>query len=254
VLSINQDTADYIPEVDRTNKSKYYCLIYSSVKIVAVVPAYNESDTIGEVVSTTREYVDEVVVVDDGSDDRTAEVARNHGATVVTHIINTGVGGAVRTGYQYAIRNDYDLVVQIDGDGQHDPAYLPDMLTASEDYDMVIGSRYLNESIEDYSLVRRVGIKFFTGVVNLLGSLDLTDVTSGYRIYRVSMLEDILHHSDKHWAVEQTLQAANSGYRIQEISVKMPTRGSGASQFDIETFVMYPVRMIDTIIRILVFR
>jgi glycosyltransferase involved in cell wall biosynthesis len=224
------------------------------VNVVAVIPAYNESTTIGSVVEETAPHVDEVVVVDDGSDDDTADIARDHGATVVTHVINTGVGGAVRTGYRYAIRQGYEFVAQVDGDGQHDPTYLPELLAAAEDNDMIIGSRYLNESIEDYSFVRRTGIKFFTTVVNTLGGADITDVTSGYRIYRVSMLENILHRSNKHWAVEQTLQAANSGYRIRELSVRMPTREDGASQFDIETFVMYPIRMADTVVRVLMFR
>lgn len=229
-------------------------MIHIDVGVVAVVPAYNEQSTIGIVVDETIPHVDEVVVVDDGSNDDTAALARNHGATVVTHVVNTGVGGAVRTGYRYAIRHGYDFVAQIDGDGQHDPAHLPRLLEIAETNDMVIGSRYLNESIDDYSFIRRLGIKFFTAVVNLLGGIDITDVTSGYRIYRVSMLEDILHRSDKHWAVEQTLQAADSGHSIQELSVEMPTREEGRSQFDTETFVMYPVRMMDTIVRVLIFR
>lgn len=238
----------------RTNKSIYSCLITLNVNVVAVIPAYNESGTIGSVVTEAAPHVDEVVVVDDGSDDNTAEIARNHGATVVTHVINTGVGGAVRTGYRYAIRQGYDFVAQIDGDGQHDPAYLPELLAIAEDNDMVIGSRFLNDSINNYSFIRRTGIKFFTSVVNTFGGINITDVTSGYRIYRVSMLEEIIHRSNKHWAVEQTLQAANSEYTIQELSVEMPIREEGASQFDIETFVMYPVRMVDTIARVIVFR
>lgn len=238
----------------RTNKPICAYLITAYVNVVAVIPAYNESTTIGSVVTETAPHVDEVVVVDDGSTDDTARIARDYGATVVTHIVNTGVGGAVRTGYRYAIRNGYDFVAQVDGDGQHDPSYLPDLLEVAQDNDMIIGSRYLNESIEDYSLIRRTGIKFFTKVVNTLGGIGITDVTSGYRIYRVSMLEEIIHRSNKHWAVEQTLQAANSGYRIREMSVEMPTREEGASQFDIETFVMYPIRMADTIVRVLVFR
>ena len=224
------------------------------MNVVAVIPAYNESTTIATVVEETAPHVDEVIVIDDASSDETAEIAQERGATVVTHVVNTGVGGAVRTGYRYAIRHGYDFVAQVDGDGQHDPDYLPDLLAVAEDNDMVIGSRYLNESIEDYSLIRRIGIKFFTSVVNSLSGIDITDVTSGFRIYRVSMLEEILHRSNKHWAVEQTLQAANSDYRIRELSVKMPTREEGASQFDIETFVMYPIRMADTIVRVLVFR
>jgi glycosyltransferase involved in cell wall biosynthesis len=224
------------------------------VRIVAVIPAYNEAETIGPVIEGTRDHVDEVVIVDDGSSDATADIAREHGATVVEHVFNTGVGGAVRTGYQYAIRNDFDFVLQIDADGQHDPEYIPALLAEAEDNDMVIASRYLNESYQDYSLVRKLGITFFTGVVNGLGGIDITDVTSGFRIYRVSMLEEILHHSDKHWAVEQTLDAAKRGFRITEVSIQMPTRDEGDSQFTLDTFVLYPLRMTDVILRVLLFR
>jgi glycosyltransferase involved in cell wall biosynthesis len=224
------------------------------VRIVAVIPAYNESETIAAVIDQTREYVDHVVVVDDGSTDGTAAIARDHGATVIEHVFNTGVGGAVRTGYQYAIRHDYDFVVQIDGDGQHDPAYIPDLLERAEDNDMVIASRYLNESFQEYPLIRKLGITFFTRVVNTLGGVDITDVTSGFRVYRVSALRQILHRSDKHWAVEQTLEAAKNGQRITEVSIEMPTREEGESQFTLDTFVLYPFRMTDVILRVLLFR
>jgi len=224
------------------------------VRIVAIIPAYNEAETVGDVIDETAEYVDRLVVVDDGSTDDTADVAADHGATVIRHAINTGVGGAVRTGYLYSIRNDYDLVVQIDADGQHDPDYIPRMIEEAHDVDMVIGSRYLNESYKDYSWVRNLGIRFFTTVVNLLGGINITDVTSGFRTYRVEALEEILHHSDKHWAVEQTLAAARNGLDMKEISVEMPTREHGRSQFTVDTFVMYPLRMADVVLRILVFR
>lgn len=224
------------------------------MRVVAVIPAYNESDTIAEVITETREHVDKVVVVDDGSTDGTADIARENGATVVEHVFNTGVGGAVRTGYQYAIRHDYDFVLQIDGDGQHDPEYIPKLLEQAEDNDMVIASRYLNESFQEYSLVRKLGISFFTKTVNVLGGVDITDVTSGFRVYRVSALREILHRSDKHWAVEQTLEAAKNDQRITEVSIEMPTREEGESQFTLDTFVLYPFRMTNVILRVLVFR
>lgn len=224
------------------------------MRTVAVIPAYNEADTVGPVIDETREYVDRVVVVDDGSSDDTAAIARDHGAVVVEHVFNTGVGGAVRTGYQYAIRNGFEWVVQVDADGQHDPAKIPELLEAAEDHDMVIASRYLNESYQDYSATRNAGIQFFTRLVNRLGDIEITDVTSGFRVYRVSMLAEILHKSDKHWAIEQTLEAAKRGYRITEVSTEMPTREEGESQFTIDTFALYPVRMTDTILRVLLFR
>lgn len=224
------------------------------MRVVAVIPAYNESDTIAEVITETREYVDKVVVVDDGSTDGTAKIARENGAAVVEHVFNTGVGGAVRTGYQYAIRHDYDFVLQIDGDGQHDPEYIPKLLEQAKDHDMVIASRYLNESFQEYSLVRKLGISFFTKTVNILGGVDITDVTSGFRVYRVSTLREILHRSDKHWAVEQTLEAAQNDQRITEVSIEMPTREEGESQFTLDTFVLYPFRMTNVILRVLVFR
>ncbi|MFB6085540.1 MAG: glycosyltransferase family 2 protein [Halodesulfurarchaeum sp.] len=221
---------------------------------LAVIPAYNESDTIGTVVDGTGEHVDRVVVVDDGSRDDTANIAGEHGATVLEHAFNTGVGGAVRTGYRYAIEHDFDFVVQVDADGQHDPAHIPRLLTAAEDADMVIGSRYLNESFEEYSPVRKLGIRFFTGWVNVLGDVELTDVTSGFRVYRVDALDSILHHSDAHWAVEQTLEAARRDLTIVEVSTRIPTRVEGESQFTLETFVMYPLRMTDVALRVLLFR
>lgn len=224
------------------------------MRTVAVVPAYNETSTIGPIIDETATYVDKVVVVDDGSSDETTAVAKDHGATVIPHAVNTGVGGAVRTGYLYAIRKDYDFIVQIDADGQHDPSYIPELLAAAEDTDMVIGSRYLNESYKDYSFVRNAGIQFFTTTVNFLGRMDITDVTSGFRVYRVDRLKEILHHSDKHWAVEQTLAAAREGHTITEVSVEMPTRDEGESQFTVDTFALYPIRMADVMLRILIFR
>ncbi|MFB6109355.1 MAG: glycosyltransferase family 2 protein [Halodesulfurarchaeum sp.] len=224
------------------------------MRVLAVVPAYNEADTIGAVVDGAREHVDEVAVVDDGSADETAEIARDRGATVIEHTFNTGVGGAVRTGYRYAIEGAFDLVVQLDADGQHDPDQIPKLLAAAEDADMVIGSRYLNDSHEEYSLVRSAGIAFFTGLVNALGGIDITDVTSGFRVYRVAMLESILHHSDTHWAVEQTLEAARGGYTISEVSTEIPTRETGESQFDLGTFLLYPLRMVEVSLRVLLFR
>lgn len=222
---------------------------------LAIIPAYNESDSIASIVSETRQYVDQVVVIDDSSTDDTREVAESVADGVVTHPKNMGVGGAVHTGYQVAIAEDYDVVIQIDGDGQHDPSYIPEMMDSlrEESADMVIGSRWLNESHKEYSFVRRAGVSFFTSEVNLLGGLDITDVTSGFRAYDVDMLADLGRPENSHWALEQTLEAARKDYSIEEISVPMPPETEG-SQFTVETFLKYPPRMALTSLKVILFR
>lgn len=224
------------------------------MRSVAIIPAHNEAESIQAIIDEADSYVSEVVVVDDASTDETAAIARNQGAAVIEHTLNTGVGGALRTGYRYAIRGNYDLVVQIDGDGQHDPSYIPQLLETAENCNMVIGSRYLNQSHKDYSLIRRLGIQFFTKVINKIGNVSTSDVTSGFRAYWVEDLEHIIHRSDKHWAIEQTLDAAKNDFNIKEISVEMPVRENGNSHFTIGILLAYPIRMIDTILRVVIFR
>jgi glycosyltransferase involved in cell wall biosynthesis len=223
--------------------------------VVAIIPAYNESGTIAEVIQQTAQYVDKVLVINDASTDNTEEVAREHADGVVSHPKNMGVGGAVDTGYLAAIREGYDIVIQIDGDGQHDPSYIPgliDKLTET-DADMVIGSRWRNESHKEYSLVRRAGIQFFTMETNVIADTKITDVTSGYRAYRTSMLENLGRPAKSHWALEQTIEAARKGYQIEEISVPMEPETEG-SQFDIGTLLKYPPRMVLTTFKVLLYR
>jgi len=228
---------------------------YNRDGIVAILPAYNEADTLENVIETTKSYVEDVIVVNDASTDDTAAVAEKHADGVVTHPENMGVGAAVHTGYQAAIQEGYDIVVQIDGDGQHDPSYIPEMVSVmrEDDADMVIGSRWQNSSYQNYSLVRRSGIQFFTFEANMLGGLDITDVTSGYRVYDTALLEELGRPENSHWALEQTLEVARKGYSIAEVSVPMPPATEG-SQFDIGTFLKYPPRMILITLKVLLFR
>jgi len=223
--------------------------------VLAIVPAYNESETVADVVTETRRYVDKVVVVDDASTDDTADRAREVADGVVTHPKNMGVGGAVHTGYQVGVREGFDVVIQIDGDGQHDPADIPRLLAKmdEDDADMVIGSRWLNDSHKEYSFVRRAGIRFFTWEVNRLSDLDITDVTSGFRAYSGELLADLSRPENSHWALEQTLEASRKGYRIAEVSTPMPPETDG-SQFDLGTFLKYPPRMLKTTLKVLLFR
>jgi hypothetical protein len=223
--------------------------------IAAIIPAYNESGSIEDVILSTSPYVDSVIVVNDASTDRTEEIARKHADRVVTHPKNMGVGGAVHTGYMAAAQSECDIVVQIDADGQHDPSHIPRMveLVDEEEADMVIGSRWLNESHQKYSFLRRSGIRFFTHEVNAIAGTNVSDVTSGFRAYRASELEKLGRPANSHWAVEQTLEAARRGWQIEEVSVPMPPEVEG-SQFDVETFLKYPFRMVFTTLKVLLFR
>lgn len=229
--------------------------LYSLGRVLAILPAYNEQDSIAAVAAETKRYVDKVVVIDDASTDDSAELARATADGVVSHPCNLGVGGAVHTGYQVGLRESFDVVVQLDADGQHDPADIPRLLARMEatGADMVIGSRWLNDSHEEYSALRRAGIRFFTWEVNALSDLDITDVTSGFRAYRTDLLADLQRPEDSHWAIEQTLEASRKGYSIVEVSTEMPPNTDG-SQFDLATFLKYPPRMLTTTLKVLLFR
>src|SRR3954468_12267894 len=138
------------------------------MRCLAIIPAYNEAASVGDVLVSLRRHAPEFhpVVVDDGSTDGTAAVARAAGARVISHPFNLGIGGAVQSGYRYAKEHGYDIAVQIDGDGQHDVRHLADFLSflrENPDVDMVTGSRFLDRSGEGYrsSASRRVGIRLF---------------------------------------------------------------------------------------------
>jgi hypothetical protein len=258
-LSNLQNVSDYCISARYTSEPKTQIDVSGNGQgtdsIVAIIPAYNESDSIEKVIQETKPYVDKVIIINDASSDATEAVASKHADGVITHKQNTGVGGAVHTGYEVARREGFDTVIQIDGDGQHDPAYIPDLLAAKEEEeaDMVIGSRWLNGSHEDYSRVRRAGIRFFTFEANVLGGLSITDVTSGFRAYDVDMLTDLRRPNNSHWALEQTLEAAREGYDITEVSVPMPPATEG-SQFDLNTFLTYPPRMIIITLKVLLYK
>lgn len=222
---------------------------------IAVIPAQNEEQTIHDVVQRVKKYVKDVVVIDDGSTDLTRARAQEAGAVVISHPLNRGVGAAQRTGYRVALQKKADYVIQIDGDFQHDPECIPALLEQCQNgYDMVIGSRFLNPSHKNYTVTRRSGIKFFTWVANLLGSLTVTDVTSGFRCYRASALARLSSLPDRHWALEQTLEAARKNMKIKEVSVEMPVREKGLSQFNVKTYALYPFRMVECVIKVLLFR
>lgn len=161
------------------------------MKTFAVIPAYNEEATIADVLTITRAYVDGIIVVDDGSTDRTAEIAGAQGVTVVRHGINRGLGAAIGTGFAAAQKLGADVVITLDADGQHDPVEIQSFIQAIEQgADVVIGSRMLTGL---------VGMPWYRRVAQLLGNLVtfflfgawVTDSQSGFRAFTASALEKI---------------------------------------------------------------
>jgi glycosyltransferase involved in cell wall biosynthesis len=153
-------------------------------KRLIIIPAHNEENQIASVIEGIRKCSDaDVVVIDDGSWDMTAEIARKAGAFVILHPFNMGAGAAVQTGYKYASESNYDYLLQIDGDGQHHPRYIPDLFTLVENHkcDIVFGSRFLKANQYKPGFLKYTGIKMFRKIIRIITGEIITDPTSGYR-------------------------------------------------------------------------
>ena len=157
----------------------------SDAKNVVIIPAYNEESRISAIIRRAASAAPDVdvVVINDGSSDRTADAARDAGAVVLSHPFNMGYGVSLQTGYKYALNHDYGAVVQMDADGQHDPVYIPQMLEALrvQKADMVIGSRYTVKTGYKSTVVRRLGSAFFALLATVITRSRISDSTSGYK-------------------------------------------------------------------------
>jgi glycosyltransferase involved in cell wall biosynthesis len=204
------------------------------VKLLAIVPAYNEEAAVGGVVREIRAAwpTADVLVVDDGSGDATAQVASRAGARVVRLPFNLGIGGAVQAGYRVAWEEGYDVAVQIDGDGQHRADQLPRLvgrLSAGAD-DLVIGSRFAGPSTYRASRSRRGAIRVLSWIVSRITRQRLTDATSGFRAAGRRAIELFAaHYPHDYPEVEAIVMAARGGLRVTEVPVTMRQRAAGRS-------------------------
>lgn len=198
-----------------------------------VIPAYNEGGRIGAVVAKIRGQVSaDVLVVNDGSADGTAEEAAAAGAIVAPHPVNLGYGAALQTGYRFALRQGYDAVLQLDADGQHDPASIPVLMEAyAAGADVVVGSRFLHEGSYKPPLVRRLGMLLFGAIGSHLAGQRLTDPTSGYQVISRRALAFYAHERYPHDYPDADVLAmvARSGFRLAEVPVRMLTSPDGKS-------------------------
>lgn len=204
------------------------------MKYLAIIPAYNEGKTIYSVVKSVKDSNAQfdIIVVNDGSNDNTYSEAERAGAKVLDLMGNLGIGGAVQTGYLYAYCNNYDIAVQIDGDGQHNPEDLYKLIEAIEKdgADMVIGSRFVCKSDYKAGKLRKIGIRYFSKLVSCICGQPYYDTTSGYRMVNRKGIKLFMDYYPQDYPEVETIPyAVKNGLKVKEVKVNMIKRQGGKS-------------------------
>lgn len=218
------------------------------MKKLIIIPAYNESEcieaTVRDIMANASDF--DYVVINDCSTDDTREICERNGFNIVNLPINLGIGGAVQTGYMYAMEYGYDVAVQVDGDGQHNPQFLRQMADYLEthDADMVIGSRFIEKEGFQSSRLRRMGIVYFTKLIKLCTGKTVTDPTSGLRMAGKRVIRLFADCYPKDYPEpESTVAALNQGFIVEEIPVVMRERQGGVSSITMKKSIYYMVKV-----------
>jgi glycosyltransferase involved in cell wall biosynthesis len=219
------------------------------MKRIAIVPAFNEAGNVGRVIAEIHAFDPglDVVVVDDGSVDRTAAVAEDAGAHVLRLPFNLGIGGAVQTGFRYAFEHGYDLAVRVDGDGQHDPSQLGSLLdpVLAGEADIVVGSRFAGKDGYRSSRSRRAGIRLLAWVVSVLVHQRVTDTTSGFQaLNRDGIRLFAADYPHDYPEAEATVMVIKHRLRLAEVPVSMRERGAGRSSIGALSSIYYMVKVL----------
>ena len=219
-----------------------------TAKILVLIPCYNEEANIVEAVERLRRTCPQVdyLVINDCSTDRSVELLKAHGYPYLDLPVNLGIGGGIQCGYVYSHANGYDITVQMDGDGQHDPAYLENIVkpVAEGRLDMCIGSRFIKKEGFQTSFMRRVGIRFLSGLIRLLCGEHVRDVTSGFRATNARMTAYFAeHYATDYPEPEAILAACLAGFTVREAPVVMRERQGGVSSISSLKSVYYMVKV-----------
>ena len=217
------------------------------MRILAIVPAFNEADSVASVVAEILSlgFVD-VLVVNDGSEDDTSGIARRAGARVLDLPFNLGIGGAVQSGYLFALRKGYDVAVQVDGDGQHDATEIPKLLEplANGEADLVLGSRSLGPPSYRMPTSRRFGTRVFSATVSMITRQQLLDTTSGFRAAGKEAIAYLAEHYPRDYPeVEALVLLRRAGFRILEVSCHFRERASGQSSITPLRSIYYMIKV-----------
>lgn len=229
-------------------------------RILLIIPAYNEEEcllnTYNKIIKYNRENNTkyDVIVINDCSTDGTLKICKENNIPVISLVHNLGIGGAVQTGYKYALENDYDIALQYDGDGQHDVNYVSNIIKPiiEGDADFVIGSRFVEDNVSEFksSFARRIGIKLISFTIKVVTGKTLKDVTSGFRAANKLVIADFA----KSYPIDYPEPITNTellkkNYRIKEVGVSMNEREGGKSSIHSWKNVYY---MINVVLSVLV--
>jgi glycosyltransferase involved in cell wall biosynthesis len=216
-------------------------------RALVIVPAWNEADSLPGTLADllTVHPQSDVLVVDDGSTDGTSDAARSAGVRAVRHPFNLGVGGALQTGFRFAIERGYDAAVQFDADGQHPAAALHQVLSPVLEgrCDVAIGSRFVRPSGYHAPFTRRVGMRLFSAVAGAAGGQPVTDTTSGYRAYARAVMAQCQYDFPNDFPDAPLLiSLSRRGFRLMEVPVDMRERQAGRSFYTFGKSLYYPYK------------
>ena len=224
------------------------------MKILVIIPCYNEAENIARVVKNLQAVAArqalpgtvDYLVVNDCSTDESAAICASEGFSYISLPVNLGIGGGVQSGYLYAAQNGYDIAVQMDGDGQHDPAYLASVVgpVARGEVDMCVGSRFITREGFQTSAMRRAGIRLLSGLIRLLCGVRVLDVTSGFRATGRRLTEFFArNYAQDYPEPEAIISAVLNGFRVGEAPVVMAERMGGTSSISPLRSVYYMVKV-----------
>lgn len=205
------------------------------MKTAVLITVFNEEKNIGKVIRNIDTKYD-VYIVDDGSTDNTVKAVKKLGAFVIKLPLNLGQGSATISGYKLLLQKDYDVIVKLDGDGQHDPHEIEHLIDKMEksNLDLVVGSRILGTNYIDAPFLRKTFLPLYTRIINFLSGYNLTDCMCGFRAFRVESLKKVVHIFDtmlepQYIAAEMFLRFSRAGFTAGEVPIHLLERNSGAS-------------------------
>lgn len=218
-------------------------------RVLVIIPAFNESRSITQTIQSVLNQSIEVdiVVINDGSTDDTVEQARSFGVPIISLPFNLGIGGAVQTGFKYALEQEYDIAIQVDGDNQHDVNFIKDLIAPllNKTSDMIIGSRFIPPYVGyRSSFVRRIGINFFARLISLITKSAITDPTSGFRAYNKDMIRIFAHYYPYDYPEPEAIVVAKRCQKkVSEVPVTMRERTTGISSIRYLKTLYYMIKV-----------